>query len=156
MSLSAYSPKSSWGTVMSPAEYLEQFSYEDGRLAATGRKMFHLYDALCRPAVSGLCEDFLSDSDWGRVHDIPAVERTVLSSGVASDYNFSPSSLPAAAQVTRLWYYDRYLPGMEYAHGVEAPLGLPTAERTLVLDGWTAADTAVSYTHLTLPTICSV
>lgn len=30
MSLSAYSPKSSWGTVMSPAEYLEQFSYEGG------------------------------------------------------------------------------------------------------------------------------
>ena len=119
----------------------------DGRLAATGRKMFHLYDALCRPAVSGLCEDFLSDSDWGRVHDIPAVERTFLSSGVASDYNFSPSSLPAAAQVTRLWYYDRYLPGMAYAHDVEAPLGLPTAERTLVLDGWTAADTVTVEHH---------
>ena len=119
----------------------------DGRLAATGRKMFHLYDAHCRPAVSGICDDFLSDSDWGSVHDTPVAERTVLSSGVASDYNFSPSSLPAAAQVTQLWYYDRYLPGMAYAHGMQSPLGMPTAERTLVLDGWKAADTVTVEHH---------
>ena len=106
----------------------------DGNVSAVGMKRFYLYDEYSRLAASGVCEDFTSEADWSAEHEAQTLGRSAGEGGSAGDYDWSSVSLPVAAQVTDVKYYDRYMPEHRTSVGIAAPLGLVTAERTTEME----------------------
>ena len=119
----------------------------NGDLAAFGRKRFYLYDEYSRPAASGICEDFLSEAEWGAEHPAQTLCRGALQGVTAEEYDWGAVTMPPAARVTEVSYYDRYLPGMKPAVGIAAPLGMPTGERTAVMADGFPGDSTVQVWH---------
>ena len=106
----------------------------DGSVGLMGRKRFYLYDEYSRLAASGVCEDFTSESEWSAEHEAQTLRRAAGEKGSAGDYEWESVTLPTAAQVTDVRYYDRYLPEQKMNIGIAAPLGLVTAERTMEME----------------------
>ena len=106
----------------------------DGSVGSMGRKRFYLYDEYSRLAASGVCEDFTSESEWSAEHEAQTLRRAAGEKGSAGDYEWESVTLPTAAQVTDVRYYDRYLPEQKMNIGIAAPLGLVTAERTMEME----------------------
>ena len=106
----------------------------DGSVGSMGRKRFYLYDEYSRLAASGLCDDFTSEADWSAEHEAQTLGRSAGEGGSAGDYDWSSVSLPVAAQVTDVKYYDRYMPEHRTSVGIASPLGLVTAERTTEME----------------------
>ncbi len=106
----------------------------DGSVGSMGMKRFYLYDEYSRLAASGVCEDFTSEADWSAEHEAQTLGRSAGEGGSAGDYDWSSVSLPVAAQVTDVKYYDRYMPEHKMNTGIAAPLGLVTAERTTEME----------------------
>lgn len=106
----------------------------DGSVVSMGRKRFYLYDEYSRLAASGVCEDFTSESEWSAEHEAQTLRRAAGEKGSAGDYEWESVTLPTAAQVTDVRYYDRYLPEQKMNIGIAAPLGLVTAERTMEME----------------------
>lgn len=106
----------------------------DGSVGSMGRKRFYLYDEYSRLAASGLCDDFTSEADWSAEYEAQTLSRSAGEGGSAGDYDWSSVSLPVAAQVTDVKYYDRYMPEHRTSVGIASPLGLVTAERTMEME----------------------
>ena len=106
----------------------------DGSVGSMGRKRFYLYDEYSRLAASGLCDDFTSEADWSAEYEVQTLSRSAGEGGSAGDYDWSSVSLPVAAQVTDVKYYDRYMPEHRTSVGIASPLGLVTAERTMEME----------------------